>query len=128
MFLTMKVAFRNISRQKKRSFLLAGAIAFGMMIITLMNALTGGAVINIRDNFSHALGGHVFITGREWTDAGQMIMKIRPDANLIVSEENRPDCSLYQAQSGYAVVDFRFAADLAYAVWSRFRRGRTLGK
>lgn len=52
MFLTMKVAFRNISRQKKRSFLLAGAIAFGMMVITLMNALTGGAVINIRDNFS----------------------------------------------------------------------------
>ncbi|HBN95645.1 MAG TPA: hypothetical protein DDZ66_05040 [Firmicutes bacterium] len=82
MFLTMKVAFRNISRQKKRSFLLAGAIAFGMLAITLMNALTGGAVVNIRDNFSHALGGHVFITGREWTDAGQMIMKIRPDVNL----------------------------------------------
>jgi len=82
MFLTMKVAFRNISRQKKRSFLLAGAIAFGMLAITLMNALTAGAVVNIRDNFSHALGGHVFITGREWTNSGQMIMKIRPDANL----------------------------------------------
>lgn len=82
MFLTMKVAFRNISRQKKRSFLLAGAIAFGMLVITLINALTGGVVGNIRDNFSHALGGHVFIMGREWTDAGQMIMKIRPDGRL----------------------------------------------
>lgn len=82
MFLTMKVAFRNISRQKKRSCLLAGAIAFGMLVITLINALTGGVVGNIRDNFSHALGGHVFITGREWTDAGQMIMKIRPDGRL----------------------------------------------
>lgn len=82
MFLTMKVAFRNISRQKKRSFLLAGAIAFGMLVITLINALTGGVVGNIRDNFSHALGGHVFIMGREWTDAGQMIMKIRPDERL----------------------------------------------
>ncbi|HHT90396.1 MAG TPA: FtsX-like permease family protein [Firmicutes bacterium] len=78
----MKVAFRNISRQKKRSFLLAGAIAFGMLVITLINALTGGVVGNIRDNFSHALGGHVFIMGREWTDAGQMIMKIRPDGRL----------------------------------------------
>ena len=82
MFLTMKVAFRNISRQKKRSCLLAGAIAFGMLVITLINALTGGVVGNIRDNFSHALGGHVFIMGREWTDAGQMIMKIRPDGRL----------------------------------------------
>jgi putative ABC transport system permease protein len=82
MFLTMKVAFRNISRQKKRSCLLAGAIAFGMLVITLINALTGGVVGNIRDNFSHALGGHVFIMGREWTDAGQMIMIIRPDERL----------------------------------------------
>ena len=82
MFLTMKVAFRNISRQKKRSCLLAGAIAFGMLVITLINALTGGVVGNIRGNFSHALGGHVFITGREWTDAGQMIMIIRPDERL----------------------------------------------
>ena len=49
MFLTMKVAFRNISRQKKRSFLLAGAIAFGMLVITLMNALTGGSLGTIRD-------------------------------------------------------------------------------
>ena len=82
MLLTMKVAFRNISRQKKRSFLLAGAIAFGMLVITLMNALTGGVVENIRENFSHALGGHIFIMGQEWTDAGQMIMKIRPDERL----------------------------------------------
>ncbi|MCK9525953.1 MAG: FtsX-like permease family protein [Limnochordia bacterium] len=82
MFLTMKVAFRNVLRQKKRSFLLAGAIGFGMLVITLMNALTGGVVGNIRENFSHALGGHVFIMGREWTDAGQMIMKIRPDERL----------------------------------------------
>ncbi|MDI9484093.1 MAG: FtsX-like permease family protein [Bacillota bacterium] len=100
MFLTMKVAFRNISRQKKRSFLLAGAIAFGMMVITLMNALTGGAVINIRDNFSHALGGHVFITGREWTEAGQMIMKIRPDANLDrLLEENARQIEAFTRRS-----------------------------
>ncbi len=100
MFLTMKVAFRNISRQKKRSFLLAGAIAFGMLAITLMNALTGGVVGNIRDNFSHALGGHVFITGREWTDAGQMIMKIRSDANLDrLLEENASQIEAFTRRS-----------------------------
>lgn len=79
---TLKVAFRNISRQKKRSFLLAGAIAFGMLVITVINALTGGLVENIRDNFAHALGGHVFITGREFNERGQIISKIRPDERL----------------------------------------------
>ena len=100
MFLTMKIAFRNISRQKKRSFLLAGAIGFGMLAITLMNSLTGGAVVNIRDNFSHALGGHVFITGQEWTDAGQMIMKIRPDVNLDrLLEENASQIEAFTRRS-----------------------------
>lgn len=100
MFLTMKVAFRNISRQKKRSFLLAGAIAFGMLAITLMNSLTGGAVINIRDNFSHALGGHIFISGQEWTDAGQMIMKIRPDAKMDrLLEENASQIEAFTRRS-----------------------------
>ena len=79
---TLKVAFRNISRQKKRSFLLAGAIAFGMLVITIINALTGGLVANIRENFSHALGGHVFITGREFNERGQIISKIRPDVRM----------------------------------------------
>lgn len=82
MSFTFRVAFRNIWRQKKRSFLLAGAIAFGMLVITLMNSLTGGVVGNLRENFSHALGGHVFIMGREFTEGGQMIMKIRPDERL----------------------------------------------
>lgn len=82
MLMTMRVAFRNISRQKKRSFLLAGAIAFGMLVITLLNALTGGVVGNLRVNFSHALGGHVFIMGREFTSGGQIIFKIRPDERL----------------------------------------------
>ena len=80
--LTLMVAFRNISRQRKRSFLLSGAIAFGMLIITIINALTGGVVENIRDNFAHALGGHVFITGREYNQRDQVVNKIRPDARL----------------------------------------------
>lgn len=61
---------------------MAGAIAFGMLVITLLNALTGGVVGNLRENFSHALGGHVFIMGREFTSSGQIVLKIRPDLRL----------------------------------------------
>lgn len=82
MLVTIKIAFRNISRQKKRSFLLAGAIAFGMLVITTMYALTGGVVENLRTNFSHALGGHIFITGQEYTEGDRMIIKIRDDRRL----------------------------------------------
>ena len=100
MFLTLKVAFRNISRQKKRSFLLAGAIAFGMLVITIINALTGGLVANLRENFSHALGGHVFISGREFTERGQMISKIRPDERLdLLLEENASQIEAFTKRS-----------------------------
>ena len=53
-----------------------------MLVITLLNALSGGVVENIRVNFSHALGGHIFIMGREFSGEGRMIHKIRPDQRL----------------------------------------------
>ncbi len=49
--------------KKAQFFLLAGAIAFGMLVITMLNALTGGVVGNLRVNFSHALGGPCFYCG-----------------------------------------------------------------
>ena len=57
----LKISARNVWRQKKRSFLLAGAIAFGMFVITAINGLTGGVVDNIRVNFSHALGPRLYL-------------------------------------------------------------------
>ena len=52
---------------------LAEAIAFNMFVITIVNGLTGGVVENIRVNFSHALGGHVFISGSEYQIKGLCI-------------------------------------------------------
>lgn len=82
MLMTLKVAFRNIFRQKKRTFLLAGAIAFGMLVITLINAFTGGLVANIRENIADIFGGHVFISGTEYPEGGQIVRRMRPDAKL----------------------------------------------
>ena len=48
----LRIAFRNLSRQKKRSFLLGGAIAFGVLIITLVNSFTAGLVENIQEILS----------------------------------------------------------------------------
>jgi putative ABC transport system permease protein len=77
-----RIAFRNLSRQKKRSFLLGGAIAFGILIITLVNSFTAGVVENVQENFSHFLAGHIFLTGYEKSDSGRLINVIRDDAVL----------------------------------------------
>lgn len=65
-----KLAYRNVYRQKKRSFLLAGAIAFGMLAITLLNTLTGAMATAVKTNFSSALGGHVYMTGEVVSERG----------------------------------------------------------
>ena len=71
-----KLAFRNVFRQKKRSFLLASAIAFGMLSITLLNSLTGAMGNAIKTNFSAALGGHVYISGQVVSPKGYSTSRI----------------------------------------------------
>ncbi len=79
---TLRIAFRNLSRQKKRSFLLGGAIAFGILIITLVNSFTAGFVENVQENFSHFFAGHIFVTGYEKSPSGRLITVIRQDEVL----------------------------------------------
>ena len=43
---TVILALRNLSRQKKRSFMLAGAVAFGFLVVTLIEGLISGGVKN----------------------------------------------------------------------------------
>ena len=82
---TLRIAFRNLNRQKKRSFLLGGAIAFGLLIVTLVNGAAGGFQRNISDNYSHLFGGQVFIQSLEQTASGKRVSVIHDDAALIAS-------------------------------------------
>ncbi len=79
---TMRIAYRNMSRQKKRSLLLGGAIMFGVLIITMLNGFTAGLSGNMKENFSQAFGGHIFISGSEVTESGKTIGVIRDDKIL----------------------------------------------
>ena len=85
---SLRIAFRNLSRQKKRSFLLGGAIAFGILIITLVNSFTAGFVENVQENFSHFFAGHVFLFGYEKSPSGRLITVIRDDEGLIETIES----------------------------------------
>ncbi len=80
---TIRMALRNLNRQKKRTFLLGGAIAFGILIITMINGFTGSFVENVGENFSHLLAGHIFIDGVEKTEEGEPVSIIRDDTILV---------------------------------------------
>ncbi len=72
----VSIAMRNVKRQKRRSNLLAAAIAFGVMMITLVNALTTGLVQTTQTNFESLLGGHVYITGEVMLNNGKAASRI----------------------------------------------------
>ncbi len=78
----LRIAFRNMNRQKKGCLLLGGAIAFGILIITLLNGFTAGLADNIKNNFSSSFGGHIYISGRELSDSGRTVSLIRDDSLL----------------------------------------------
>lgn len=75
----ISMAFRNLSRQKRRSFLLGGAIAFGIMIVTIITSLAGGLVGNVAANIAHLFAGHVFIEAVEKSPTGKNLEIIRDD-------------------------------------------------
>ncbi|KGE72740.1 ABC transporter permease [Spirochaeta lutea] len=83
----LQIAFRNLNRQKKRSILLGGAIGFGIMIITLVNGFTAGAVSNVKENFSYLLAGHIYISEQTKRDDGEV---------LTVFEDQKPVTQVLQ--------------------------------
>jgi putative ABC transport system permease protein len=76
------IAIRNTKRQKKRVVLLGGAIAFGFMIITILNGFTGGIANTLQSNFSDLFGGHIYIQGTEITESGRIVGKIDQEEEL----------------------------------------------
>jgi len=79
---TLRIAFRNVSRQKKRSFLLGGAIAFGVLIITLVQSFTGGLVTAANARITELLGGHIYVSGQEVSPSGRLVSVIREQQPL----------------------------------------------
>lgn len=62
---TASLAFRNLSRQKKRSFLLGGAVAFGFFIVIIVDSIAAGSIRNLSDQFAYLFGGNVLAAGTE---------------------------------------------------------------
>ncbi len=102
MFTTLRLAYRNTSRQRRRTLLLAGAIGFGFLIITLLNATTAGVEDSIRINFASLLGGHLYVTGEEMLDSGRVVSRVEhTDAINRAVEELGFDVSRVSRRSSF---------------------------
>jgi putative ABC transport system permease protein len=77
-----KISMRNITRQKKRSFLLGGAIAFGIFIIITIGSFTTGMTETLKENFTSIMGGHIYILGTETLDSGRIVQVIGDTKDL----------------------------------------------
>lgn len=73
----VRIAFRNTGRQKKRTALLAGAIGFGVIVVTVLNGFTGGVSRNIEGSLTDIMGGHVYVGGTELTESRLIVNVIR---------------------------------------------------
>lgn len=61
----IQLALRNLTRQKRRSVMLAVAIGFGFFVVTAIDGLASGAVQNLENQITQLVGGTVFIQGSE---------------------------------------------------------------
>ncbi|MCK4516537.1 MAG: ABC transporter permease, partial [Spirochaetaceae bacterium] len=100
--MTLHMALRNISRQKKRTILLGGAIAFGVMIITLVGSLTAGLASTANERFTDLLGGHIYISGQEVSESGRLIS--------IIGEQEPLEEALFLVDDQIKEIRFRSAA------------------
>ena len=104
---TLKMAIRNVMRQKKRTILLGGAIAFGVMIITLVGSLTSGLTYNANRTFTNLLGGHIYVSGSEVSASGREVTLIREAAALeeaLLSIEDQIDEIRFRSQAGGEII------------------------
>lgn len=81
------MAFRNLSRNKKATFLLGGVIAFGLMIVSLMQGCAGAIMGNVSENVANLAAGHIYVTGSERIASGNTFMVIRDDTALFEALE-----------------------------------------
>ena len=103
-----RIAVRNVLRQRKRTILLGGAVAFGFFVITLVDGFTGGIIATVQDNFSRALGGHLYLTGSMVSERGSEINTIEDDTAAIQALSSIQDkiASVHRRSNGRGTVYF----------------------
>ncbi len=105
---SMRIAVRNVGRQKKRTVLLAGAVGLGFFIITLSGSLLGGIAVSARRNFSAAFGGHLYFSGSVVSDRGSEIAVMADPGPLesVLAARSREIASIHRRSAAAGTLIF----------------------
>lgn len=94
------LAARNVIRQGRRSLLLGGAAAFGVLVMGLAGALTAGFSAAALDNLSLSLGGHVRVSGFTASASGRWQNRMdRPPEERLQALARWPEVVSLSAQA-----------------------------
>lgn len=83
------LALRNLSRQKRRSFLLGGALAFGFLVLTLVNGCAGGVAHGFETNVSVLSTGHLYYVRVERNPINGKLRLLIPSEDLFLQALER---------------------------------------
>ena len=74
---TVLLALKNLTRQKRRSLMLALAISFGFFIVTAIDGIASGAMKNLVEHIVQMQGGNVIVQGliHQTGEDGEIIKK-----------------------------------------------------
>ena len=87
---TVLLALKNLTRQKRRSLMLALAISFGFFIVTAIDGIASGAMKNLVEHIVQMNGGNVMVQGvKHQTGEDGEIVKKYSIHKLTYKKDNR---------------------------------------
>ena len=72
----IKIAARNVVRQKRRAMLLGGAVALGAGVMLFVDSLTNGMAASLRANVTAANAGVLYISSSRWQENGTALKRL----------------------------------------------------
>lgn len=95
MLIFLSIAWRNVMRNKKRSFITAFAIAFGLAALILMWSLFDGVYPAMIDNMTSMFMGHMEIATPEYIERPALENAVEDGEPLIEAARTHPNVEAY---------------------------------
>jgi len=132
------VAWRNIMRTKRRTWLTASGIAFAILLLTFVRSLQVGAFIGAVDNSARIMLGHIQLQHPDYEDDPMIENSIHGINEIIADVESRPGVEIVSARAqsfaltssgersfGAQIIGVQYEKE---AIWSSLTRMQPAGR
>ncbi len=103
MYLAFQVAWRNLWRNKRRTFLTSSAIMFAVMILTFSMSMQNGSYSVMIDNATSLLQGHIQIQHKGYLDTPKMRLTVEKSKQVIDLVHQIPGIIVTERASSFAL-------------------------